>query len=71
MLSPARKVWVCQIQRPVWACPKRVAAYTRCVANTITEIPRRINATNIFNSKGDDFENPGLILASFPPDALN
>jgi len=33
----------------------------------ITEIPRRINSTNIFTSKGDDFDNLVLSLASFPP----
>ena len=32
----------------------------------VTEIPRRINSTNIFTSKGDDFDNL-VILASFPP----
>jgi hypothetical protein len=31
-----------------------------------TEIPRRINSTNIFTSKGDDFDNLILSLASFP-----
>jgi len=32
-----------------------------------TEIPRRINSTNIYTSKGDDFDNLGLSLAPFPP----
>ena len=30
-----------------------------------TEIPRRMNSTNIFTSKGDDFDNLGLSIASF------
>jgi hypothetical protein len=33
----------------------------------VTEIPRRINSTNIFTSKGDDFDNLVLSLALFPP----
>jgi hypothetical protein len=31
------------------------------------ESPRRINSINIFTSKGDDFDNLVLILASFHP----
>jgi hypothetical protein len=34
---------------------------------TITKIPRRINSTYIFISKGDDFDNLILSIASFPP----
>jgi hypothetical protein len=37
---------------------------------TYTEIPRRINSTNIFTSKGDDFDNFVLSLSSFPPVCL-
>jgi hypothetical protein len=39
---------------------------TLCANFTNTEIPRRINSTNIFTSKGDDFDNLVLSLASFP-----
>ena len=33
----------------------------------MSEIPRRINSTNISTSRGDDFDNLVLSLASFPP----
>ena len=32
-----------------------------------TKMPRRMNSTNLFTSKGDDFDNLVLSLASFPP----
>jgi hypothetical protein len=45
-------------------CP---AFYAKIPQNHPTEIPRRINSTNIFTSKGDDFDKLGLIIPSFPP----
>jgi hypothetical protein len=35
-----------------------------------TKITRRINSTNIFTSKGDNFDNLVLISASFPPSCI-
>jgi len=37
---------------------------------SLTEIPRRINSTHIFTSKGDEFDNLGLILASLLPSCI-
>jgi hypothetical protein len=48
--------------------PNRRIVFIKCSSHKYnTEIPRRINTTNIFTSKGDDFDNHFFSLAPFPP----
>jgi hypothetical protein len=50
-----------------WKKPDCLGKKTLQHSIHFTEILRRINSTNIVTSKGDDYDNLCLSLASFPP----